>query len=119
MPHIQYEGRTSVWNKHNPNATPEERRLAEREDKRRQRLRRSVLGLGADGKPLKDPKCSTSYHPQDCICYDCLWGERAEMKRRIKGILVEDEIAAASPFLVKSPRWMRMHGSHHRILRGV
>jgi len=54
------------------------------EQKRAQRARRRAAGLTGAGKPLKDAALQArllvlhGHHPQDCPCYDCLWGDKRD-----------------------------------------
>jgi hypothetical protein len=57
-------------------------------DKRLQRLRRRMVGLGADGRPsgktLTHIRAGGAKHPLSCPCYDCLYGEVAQLKKIAK-----------------------------------
>jgi len=54
------------------------------EQKRAQRARRRAKGLTARGRPVKNPERQMRFltfhghHPQDCPCYDCLWGDKRD-----------------------------------------
>lgn len=56
-------------------------REQERAKKRRQRARRYARGLTRDGTTPVRPwqveaqRAAKGWHPADCACHDCLWGE--------------------------------------------
>ena len=71
MPFKDSEDRKEWKRRDNKRRTKEQRR----EEKRRQRARWKAAGLNASGKPYKTKEAREQYnHPEDCICYDCLWG---------------------------------------------
>ena len=73
-----------------------------RKDKQIQRLRRRLSGIAVSGKPA-DPATvkilhGGVWHPLDCGCADCLWGEVAEIKAiaaKPRGVRPEVEYAPA------------------------
>lgn len=89
-----------------------------RNAKQIQRLRLRMRGLSTTGRPLDPTKAKTighggAKHPLDCVCYDCLWGNVARMKRiasgRDEGVYEADAPAAARSGRVARSTGRRRH----------